>query len=125
MGSSTSSAGVRRSLHTHDPGSSVSAHGRMAYHARSYTDPVRSHDVEVGRVRRTGLPGMHDVGEGSLPAVLSSHAEENGNESRSSRDGETDPGTHDDEGCSHEAEHDDHTHPRQEDIHGGQESENV
>lgn len=98
----------------------------MACHAHSYTDPVRTHDVEVGRARRTGLRGMHDVGEGSLQVVPSSHAEEkHGNESRSSLDEEeTDHGSHDDEGCNHEAEHDDRNLLRPEDIHGEEESGN-
>lgn len=97
----------------------------MASHARSCTDRARNHDVEVGHARRMDLRGMHDVGEGSLPVVLSSHAEENGNESRNSRDEETYPGTHDDEGCIHEAAHDDRNLPRPEGIHGDEGSENV
>ncbi len=118
MGSSTSSEGVRRSLHTHDPGSSVSADDHMACHARSCTDRARNHDVALDHAPRMGLQGMHDAGEGSLPVVLSSHVEETGNGSRSSRDEETDPGIHNDEGCIHEAGHDDHNHPQLEGIHG-------
>lgn len=126
MGSSTSSEGVaHRSLHTHDLGSSVSADGRTACHARSYTDPARSHDGVGDRGRHMGLRGMDDAGEDSPRVVLSFHAEENGNGSRNSRDEEIDPGTHDDEGCSHEAGHDAHNHPRPEGIHGDGGSENV
>ena len=98
----------------------------MACHARSYTDPARSHDGEAGRGPRMDLRGTHDVGEGNLPVVLACHGEERtGNESRSSRDEEgSDLGNHDDVGCSHEAEHDDHIRPRPEDIHGEEGSEN-
>lgn len=90
----------------------------MACHARSCTDPVRSHDVGVGRERRMGLRGMDDVGEDSPPAVLSFRVGENDNGNRSSRDEGTDPDTHGDEGCSHEAEHDVHNPPQPEGIHG-------